>query len=198
MKGVKPPDNAERIKSWWADVLAGQVDEPHPVHGADVLVSFKGGGLHLSGELPSEEDKAALLKEAEQNVGRAIDGVHAKHLTIANRKEKPGILDQTLIAAFPNREVAEFARRYLESRGIKAKLMEILDRGAEDKARRRLPEYFAKRTEEALKAGRGVLIVRVDETSAFKVRELLDEETRSIWTLAMPPSLQEKPEALGV
>lgn len=189
MKGVTPPDSSDQIESWWADVLAGQVDEPHPIHGADVLVSFKGGILRLSGELQSEQDRRGVLKEAAQHVGLGIDQVDARHLTVApNRKEKPGILDQTLIAAFPNREVAEFAQRYLKGRRIEEKQMEILDASQQDAARRLLPEYFANKVQQAFKAGHAALVVRVDETSAFKVRELLEEETRSIWTIAMPPT----------
>ena len=177
----------------------GQVDEPHPIHGADVLVSFKAGVLRLSGELPSEKDRGSVLKEAEQYVGRGIDEVDAPHLTVApNRKEKPGILDQTLIAAFPNREVAEFAQRYLKGRRIEAKQMELLDGSQEDKARKLLPNYFVSKVQEAFKAGHSMLIIRVDETSAFKVRELLAEETRSIWTIAMPPVPAAKPETLNV
>jgi hypothetical protein len=43
----------------------------------------------------------------------------------------------------------------------------------------------------ALDSGHALLILRIDETEAFKVRELLDEDTRSEWTVAMPPRLVE-------
>jgi len=39
----------------------------------------------------------------------------------------------------------------------------------------------------ALDAGRSVIAVAVDETEAFRARELLDEETRSLETLVLPP-----------
>jgi hypothetical protein len=39
----------------------------------------------------------------------------------------------------------------------------------------------------ALDAGNGVLIIRVDEAEAFEARDLLDEDTRSLWTMATPP-----------
>jgi hypothetical protein len=189
MKGVQPPDtDASRIKSWWTAVLAGQVDTPHPIYGADLRVSFKGGVLHLSGELPSNEDKKELLAQAREFKGRAVSDVDAKHLLVVSSKEKPGILDQTLIAAFPNREVAEFAGAYLlRSRRVKPKRLEILDSKQEGTARQLLPEDFVSDVKKAFDAGEAVLVVKVDETSAYKARELLDEETRSLWTIATPP-----------
>jgi hypothetical protein len=33
------------------------------------------------------------------------------------------------------------------------------------------------------------LILTIDETEAFRVRELLEEDTRSEWTIATPPQL---------
>jgi hypothetical protein len=189
MEGAQPPETAaRRVNSWWAAVLAGLVDEPHPLHGNDVDVSFKGGVLQLSGELESEDDRREIVREAREFVGRGVDSVDAKHLTVARRKEKAGILDQTLIAAFPNRDVAEYARTYLvDSRRIGAKKVVILDSGKEGKAQQLLPAGFVNEVQKAFKAGEAVLILRVDETSAFKVRELLAQETRSLWTVAAPP-----------
>ena len=46
---------------------------------------------------------------------------------------------------------------------------------------------FAADVRTALEAGNGVLIIRVDEADAFEARELLDEDTRSLWTMATPP-----------
>jgi hypothetical protein len=123
-------------------------------------------------------------------VGHGIDRLDAKHLKVVKRKDKPGILDQTLIAAFRNRDVAELARDYLVGiRRLKAKQLEILDRGQEDKVRRILPAAFVDNVQRALKTGDAVLVVRVDEIDAFKVREMLAEDTRSRWTVAAPPTL---------
>lgn len=195
MKEVKPSERpAGRTGHWWASILAGLVDDPHPIYGADLDVAFKGGLLRLSGELPSEADRKELLAEARTFVGGAVDRIDAEHLSIARNGEKPGILDQILIAAFPNREVAEFARDYLvDSRRVQPKLLEILDAGnGEAKARRLLPAEFIGNVQRAFKAGDAVLVLRVDETTAFKVRELLDEETRSLWTIATPPTPGER------
>lgn len=187
---VGPPDSlARRTKTWWTIVLAGLIDEPHPAHGADVAVSFKGGVLRLSGELGSEDERQQLLHEAGEYVGHGIDAVDAKHLKVAKHKEKAGILDQTLLAAFADGDVAEFARRYLiDSRGIKAKQVEILAADQESRARKLLPEGFMSDVQKSFKAGGAVLMLRVDETDAFRARELLSQETRSLWTISTPPT----------
>jgi hypothetical protein len=196
MKDVQPSASATaRTKAWWAAVLAGLVDDPHPIFGADLDVAFKGGVLRLSGELPSQADRKQLLDEARGFVGRGADSIDAKHLTVVKRVERSGVLEQTLIAAFPNREVAEYARKYLvESRRVQATELEILDSDqGEAKARRLLPPDFISDVKKAFKAGEAVLILRIDETTAYKVRELLAEETRSLWTVATPPTLPARP-----
>jgi hypothetical protein len=197
MTGVQRPDSSgPRVRTWWAAVLAGLVDEPHPNFGADVAVAFKGGTLRLSGELPTEEDRKQLLDEARAYVGHGIDAVDARQLRVIKRREKPGILDQTLIAAFADRDVAEFARRYLlDSRRIKVKHEEILDGKQEGRARRLLPDGFMKEVHKAFDSGGAILILKVDETAAFRVRELLAQETRSLWTVATPPTAASGPES---
>jgi hypothetical protein len=187
MKGERPPD-VVAIDAWWNAVLAGGVDEPHPVHGDDLRVSIRHGALHLVGTLPTEADKNELLARGGDFVAHGIDRIDARHLKVAKLTEKSGILEQTLIAGFRNREVAELARQYLvDIRRLKAKQLEILDRDQASKVRRLVPEGFVSDIEQALEAGEAVLIVRVDETEAFKVREMLAEDTRSRRTVATPP-----------
>jgi hypothetical protein len=148
----QPVSSASRTKSWWAAVLAGQVDEPHPIHGADLDVTFKGGKLRLSGELVSEEDRKQVVKEAREYMGKGVDEVDDKHLKVAKSKEKPGVLDQTLIAAFSNRDVAGFARIHLvENRRVKPKLVKILEPGQQAEARKILREAFMSDVEKAFK-----------------------------------------------
>jgi hypothetical protein len=187
MKGEPTPD-VVAIDAWWNAVLAGGVDEPHPVHADDLKVSIRHGALRLLGTLPTEDDKNELLTRGRDFVGHGIDRIDARRLKVAKPKEKPGILEQTLIATFRNRAVAELARKYLvEIRRLKAKQLEILGRGQEDEARRLVPEGFVSDIGKALGAGQAVLVVRVDETEAFKVREMLAEDTRSRQTVATPP-----------
>jgi 23S rRNA maturation mini-RNase III len=192
MKGERPPD-VVAIEAWWNAVLAGGVDEPHPVHGDDLTISIGHGVLHLAGTLQAEEDRNELLAGARAFVGHGIDAVDARHLKVTKRSERPGILEQTLIAAFRNRAVAELARDYLVGiRRLKAKEIEIVDRGHEAKARRLLSADFMPDIQKAFKHGDVVLFVRVDETEAFKVREMLAQDTRSRWTVATPPSMASK------
>ena len=187
MKGEQPPD-AVAIDAWWNAVLAGAVDEPHPVHGDDLKVTIKRGVLRLAGTLQTEEDKKELLDGARAYVGRGVDKLDAQRLMVVKHREKPGILEQTLIAAFPNRDVADLARKYLvDFRRLKAKHLEILDRSQEDKVSRLVPKGFISDVQKAFAAGEVVLVLRVDETDAFKVREVLAEDTRSRWTVSTPP-----------
>jgi hypothetical protein len=187
MSGAQSPD-AVAIEGWWQAILAGGVDEPHPVHGDDLTVSVRHGTLRLMGMMSTEQDRQELLTRGREFVGHGIDRIDARHLKVAKRKEKAGVLEQVLFAAFRNRDVAELARKYLvDIRRLNAKQLEILDRGQEDKVRNLVPEGFVSDIEKALEAGEAVLIVRVDETEAFKVREMLAEDTRSRRTVATPP-----------
>ncbi|MEP6752566.1 MAG: hypothetical protein ABI959_07460 [Candidatus Dormiibacterota bacterium] len=186
MNGEKTPD-AVAIDAWWNAVLAG-ADEPHPIYGDDLKVSIRQGVLRLAGTLPTE-DRDELLKGAGAFVGHGIDAVDPKRLKLLKRTEKVGILEQTLIAGFRNREVAELARAYLVGiRRLKAKALEVLGSELAAKPRRLVPEDFVRRVEKAFADGEAVLVVRVDETEAFKVREMLAEDTRSRWTVATPPT----------
>jgi hypothetical protein len=188
MSGQQPPD-AVAIDAWWKAIMAGGVDEPHPVYGDDLRISIRHGVLRLVGTMPTEDDKRELLGRAREYVGHGIDKVDARRLKVFERKEKPGILEQTLIADFANRDVAEIARRHLvDIRRLKAKQIEILDRSNEDKTRRLVPADFIGNVDKAFKAGEAVLVMRVDETEAFRVREMLAQDTRSRWTVITPPT----------
>ena len=187
MKGEQTPD-AVAIDAWWNAVLAGGVDEPHPVYGDDLKVSIRHGVLRLAGTLPTE-DREELLNRAGAFVGHGIQAVDAKRLKLVKSTEKAGILEQTLIAGFRDRDVAELARDYLVGiRRLKAKELEVLGGEQGAKARRLVPEDFVSRVERAFADGEAVLVARVDETEAFKVREMLAEDTRSRWTVATPPT----------
>jgi hypothetical protein len=181
--------NPSLVDAWWASVLAGDVYQPHPIH-REVKVQLHGGQLRLSGELESAEDRMELVSQARQRIGHGIDDLDVSGVKVASRQEKPGILEQTLVSAFPGREAAEYARDFVvEHSRVAPKQSEIVDAGSADQFRPLLPEDVARRTEKALHSGHALLILRVDETEAFKVRELLEEDTRSEWTVAQPPQL---------
>jgi hypothetical protein len=54
-----------------------------------------------------------------------------------------------------------------------------------------LPENLVAKARKWLEAGQALLILTVDETVAHRVRELLEEDTRSQWTITAPPTLSE-------
>jgi hypothetical protein len=186
-----PGKSPSLVDAWWASVLAGDVYEPHPIH-REVKVQLHGGSLRLSGELETAEDRDELVRQARQRIGHGVDHVDVASLRVASRQEKPGILEQTLISAFPGREAAEYARDFvLEHSRVVPKSNDVVDASNADKLRVLLREDFARQTRKAIDSGHALLILKVDETEAFKVRELLDEDTRSEWTVAVPPRLIE-------
>jgi hypothetical protein len=181
--------SASLVDAWWARVLAGDLSEFHPVFG-DVKVHLHGGLLRLSGELESDADWKELVRQARLRFGHGIDDVDVSGLTVASRREKPGILEQTLISAFPSRDAAEFARDFvIRHSRVVPKQSEIVDQNHADKLRTLIPGDFVRDARKALDGGHALLILRVDETEAFRVRELLEEDTRSEWTMVAPPEL---------
>lgn len=179
--------SASLIDAWWATVLAGDVSEPHPVFG-DVKVQLQGSRLRLSGELESEAERKDLVDQARQRIGHGIDAVDASDLKVTRRREKPGILEQTLVSAFPSPDAAEFARDFvIKHSRVVPKQSEIVDTNRADILRKVVPGDFARAARKALDSGQALLILTVDETEAFRVRELLEEDTRSEWTVASPP-----------
>ena len=52
-----------------------------------------------------------------------------------------------------------------------------------------MPADYLDDARKHLERGAALLIMRVDETLAFRVRGLLEEDTRSQWTVATPPEL---------
>jgi hypothetical protein len=192
-RGKTDSKTASLVDAWWASVLAGDVYEPHPVH-REVKVRLHGGRMRLSGELDSADDRNELVHQARQRIGHGIDRVDVSGLKVASRQEKPGILEQTLISAFPGREAAEYALDFVVKHSrVVPKGSEVVDAGTSDRLRLLVPEDVARDLGRALDSGHALLILGVDETEAFKVRELLDEDTRSEWTVAMPPRLIEAP-----
>jgi hypothetical protein len=184
------------VDAWWAALLAGDVDKPHPVYG-DLKAQLDGGRLRLSGGLETESDRNDLVRQARERIGHGIDRFDVSHLNVRPRNEKPGILRQTLISAFPNLAAAEYARAFVLKHSRVAPLQdELVDSTQANKLTLLLPEGFLRDAGKALDEGGALLILQVDETAAFRVRELLEEDTRSDWTIAVPPELME-PDGLG-
>ena len=106
------------------------------------------------------------------------------------RPEQRGVLEQTLISAFDEPDVVELVRNFVAQRSRrKPKLQEIVQSGDVDRLRQLLPEAFVQEAQKALEKHKALLILRVDETDAFDFRRLLEEDTRSTWTIAVPPEV---------
>jgi hypothetical protein len=179
-------DGADPVGQWWTKVLAGQTDAPHPVYAETLRVKLHGGVLRLSGEVASDQQRQSIIGEARRYIGRGLDDVDARRLVVKRPDGVRGVLDQTIIAAFPNSDVAERALTVLrEDSRLNLKEAHVL-KSDRDRVLDRIGE-FVKDVRNALAAGHGVLIVRVDEIDAFEARELLDEDMRSLWTHVMPP-----------
>lgn len=175
-----------RVMEWWVDLMAGASDRPHPMFGERLRARLRGGVLHLSGEVASQRERKAVIQEAGGFVGRGVDDVDARRLRVSRRKDRRGLYDQAMIAAFGNRKLAEFAKTFLSEHGsVDPKSVEIID--PDHAARSRLAGDFEPEVRQALGDGQAVLLLRADEIDAFELRELLEEETRSLWTIAMPP-----------
>jgi hypothetical protein len=178
------------VDAWWTGVLAGEAEEPHPIYGERLKVRLKDGRVVMSGEVDSRRDREALIAQAKQKTGHEVD---ASALAAVERRERRGVLDQTLMAAFPEADVAELARDLVaQHTRVTPKAQAIIRAGQEDRLRRLLPEEFALDAERVLRKNQALLILRVDETDAFNVRRLLEEDTRSMWTVATPPDVAEK------
>ncbi|MGH7764942.1 MAG: hypothetical protein ACREOM_11080 [Candidatus Dormibacteraceae bacterium] len=178
------------VEQWWDTVVAGEADEPHPVYGDRVVARLRDGRLKVSGEVDSKPDRDELVSQASERAGRGLSEVDTAGLRIAQRNENAGVLDQTMVAAFPSLETAEVALKLiLERSQIQPKTKVILPPHDTRLFKRMAPGDFAADVRKHLDLGRAVLILRVDETEVFKLRALVEEDTRSLWTIATPPQL---------
>jgi hypothetical protein len=101
----------------------------------------------------------------------------------ANAREN---LDQTIIAAFASLAQAEHARKSLRGHGRLAPKQLVVVKSGQDPVLNQIGE-FAVDVRKALADGNAIVIVRLDESDAFEALEHLDQDTRSRWTVAMPP-----------
>ena len=181
-----------RVQAWWLSVLAGQASDAHPVQGTRLKARLEGDTLVLSGTVPSEADREEVEAEVEHLRGHGVSEVRNELNVVPENTDEPGLLVQTLMATFETAEQAGFAEGYLEGHAhIRPGLMKGIAPGEGEAGREAvhamLPEAYWQDAEQALAAGRALLVATVDETEAFRTRELLDEETQSLETIATPP-----------
>lgn len=173
-------------EQWWDEVLAGEVAARHPIYGDDLKVKLTDGKLVLSGEVPSKRDRDQLVREARARIGSGLHEYDVSGLKIRPRDEKPGLLEQSMVAAYGHRDTADLARKYfLEHSRSRPMRADILDGRSNLDAS--LPSEVVDQARKQLELGRTLLVVGVDETEAFRARALLEEDTQSSWTVAAPP-----------
>lgn len=187
----------DRVRAWWTQVLAGQLDQAHPVQGSSVKARLDGNTLVITGSVPSEADRREIEGEVAHLRGNGVDAVRNELKVEPRGDEQPGLLVQTLIGAFATAEQAGFAEGYLQGHAhVDPRHMLVVAADADEDAHAALhavlPDAYQQKAEQALAAGRSVLVVTVDETEAFQARELLDEETRSLETIVLPPEPAER------
>ena len=176
-----------RVAAWWDSVLAGDHDAPHPVLGNDVSTRIKKGCLVLTGTLLDPAEKELLVRQAKARIGSGVTDVDASRLRVADRTEKKGLLEQVLVAAYPDPATARRAGKYVvEHSRIRPKRHAVVEPGSKEVASV-VPAEYVDEAKKHLARGESLVVLRVDETEAFRVRELMDEDTRSSWTLAVPP-----------
>ena len=172
-------------------MLAGAAVGPHPQHGENVVARLADGRLRLSGVVDQPADRDELLDQARARIGHGIDEVDATGLAVRSNGERAGVLDQTLVAALPDRQTAELVRTFVVDHSrVTPRAEAIVEPGRRRPLRDLVSPELAADAEKMLDRGMVLLVLRVDETSAFTVRSLLDEDTRSTWTVAAPPELR--------
>ncbi len=178
-----------RVAAWWDEVIAGDVEEPHPIHGHNVRVRIHDGVAVLSGQLLRADDREELVREAKQRIGRGLRDVDAARLRLEDASAKAGVLDQRVMAAYPDAATARRASRFvLQHARVTPRRHAVLEPGAKN-IRAFVPDAYVDDVKRRLDRDESVLVMRVDETATFNVRELMEEETRSTWTVAAPPEL---------
>src|SRR5207249_1724524 len=90
---------------------------------------------------------------------------------------------------FGSRDAAVFAAELLRSHRDLSPRVELLERADRRRPafRTSVPPAFRDQAGEALAGGHTLLVLTVDEVDAFTVRDLLEQETRSLATLSLPP-----------
>lgn len=185
---VRRDVGGERDAAWWDDVLAGRTEAPHPIYGEQVKVRLTDRGLVLSGELDSRSDRDRIVREARSRIGGGARRVDASRLRFRRRSERRGVTEQTLIAAYRQRAAAELARRFVvEHSGVELVHVILVEKQPEPLSR--LAPAFAGDARRRLDRGETLLVMKVDEVDAFRVRALLEQATHSTWTAATPPEL---------
>ncbi|HKC18260.1 MAG TPA: hypothetical protein VKE27_01380 [Candidatus Dormibacteraeota bacterium] len=174
--------------AWWDRVLAGQAGTQHPVFGDQLKVRLSDGKLILAGELANRRERDEVIRQAKARLGHGVHEIDVSRLRYRTHPERRGVLDQTLIAAFQHRDTADLARKFiLEHSHVRPKHIEIVEK--QPGRLQQLAPGFEQAARKRLERGDALLVIRADEVDAFDFRQLLEEDTRSVWTVAAPPEV---------
>ena len=193
---MNPGENERRIRerkrAWWTQILTGSFDESYPSSGARVNATLEADTLVVTGTVLTEHDRLDIEEDVHALIGHGIGAARIELELGASSSEEQGLLAQTLVGLFESEDQARFAANYLSSQvELNPSVVRVVSPepggDASDNWRELLPEEYWKDVEEALSAHQAALIVTVDETLAFRAREILDEETRSQQTRVLPP-----------
>jgi len=179
----------DRVAAWWSDVLAGHQDQAHPVYGRDVKVKLDGDRMVVRGEVSSKDDLHELESELEGLRGRGIKAFTLKVRVAPDTEDDEGVLEQTLVGVFDSVEKAQFAVELLkEHAGVRPKRLALVDRRTgKRKLDELIPAEYADEIQAVRKGNHVLVVLTVDEVDAFSAREVLEEETRIITSIALPP-----------
>ncbi len=187
-------DAPEQHLSWWLSALQGQAQAGHPVYGETLHAELQDETLVMTGTVPSEDCRHAV--QAELRTLQAHTDIPVRNeLTVAEPTgEEPGVLQQTLVATYENATQAKVVAEQLRANPVldsgRLQLLtpdSSIGDGDRTEAFRTVTETYRADLDRALEEGHAVLVVTVDETRTFEMRQLLDEETRSLQTLVLPP-----------
>jgi hypothetical protein len=179
------------IDAWWLSVLAGSSAGSHPVMN-EIKARMDGDTVVLSGTVAAERDRDDVEREVRGLQSPLITGVRNEIEVKPTNTEQPGLTTQVVMAFYATAEQAEFAREYLETLDRRTMIdLELAADPSDPSWRALVPPDFHEDVEQALLGERVALIAKADETDAFKLREIIDEETRSLATLVAPPQAVE-------
>lgn len=185
----------EHVMSWWIDLLEGEAEGSHPLFGNALQASLEGQTLVVGGALPSEAGRRDLERELRLVTERRGVAVRNETSVAPEGAEASGLLEQTLVAVYEQELHARLAIDQVQSNPLLGRVrIQMLqpngDRPADGvaaSAQRHDASTYQDEVRQALEDGQAVVVATADETAAFALRQLLDEETRSLHVLVMPP-----------
>ncbi len=187
----QPADmTGDRTKAWWSQVLAGQTAQTHPTWGSDLKFKVRGDELLVTGTLANDEDLAELTREVDAMKGNGISDYTIDVVVSPPETAQEGLLEQTLVGVYETADQARFAVSFIESSyHVTPTRMRVIEPAEVGDAATRsiVPDEYWDDVEKALGEGHALLVLTVDEVKAFRAREALDEETRSLATFILPP-----------